>query len=81
VEAHPNHAGHETHDPHAGHHGPSDHPTSCTVRLAATSLLYVDEPVLTLQYVPAPGPQGQPMTVQGLVEEVSLDEVSMEVYG
>jgi hypothetical protein len=41
----------------------------------------VDEPVLTLQYVPAPGPQGQPMTVQGLVEEVSLDEVSMEVYG
>lgn len=81
MEAHPNHAGHETHDPHAGHHGPSDHPTSCTVRPAATSLLYGDEPVLTLQYVPAPGPQGQPMTVQGLVEEVSLDEVSMEVYG
>ncbi|MGH3670741.1 MAG: tyrosinase family protein [Pseudonocardiaceae bacterium] len=80
-EAHPDHAGHEAHDPHSGHHYPGDHPTSCTVRLAVTSLLSVDEPVLTLQYVPAPGPQGQSVTVPGLVGEVSLDDVLMEVYG
>jgi hypothetical protein len=63
----------------------SHHPISCTVRfdvsdaLARSSAGAADQ-VLTLQYMPAPLPGGEPAPAE-LVEEVELREVLVESYG
>lgn len=81
-EAH-QHGGHEGH----GDHTPqSHHPTACTVRfdvskqLIGTSSGLAGDLLLTLHYIPAPGPTGEPQLDEELVKEVQLQDVLLEAY-
>jgi tyrosinase len=84
------HHDHPDHD-HSGQnhrHPPQPHhPTSATVRFditkavaGATSEATSDQ-VLSLEFIPAPGPAGESTPAQGLVEEVAFNDATMEVYG
>lgn len=85
-QAHPDgdHGGHGGH----GHHAPQPHhPTACTVRFDVTKVLSgiapeeVSNHILALQYVPSPGPLGEPPQVAPeLLKEIELKDVLMEVY-
>jgi hypothetical protein len=77
------HGGHGDH----GHHTPQPHhPTTCTVRFDVSKSLVGIMPgaasdlVLTLHYIPAPSPTGEPQLDPGLVEEVQLQDVLLEAY-
>ena len=79
---------HQAHDGHGGHAGGRHHhPSSLTARFDVTNVLGDATPgaaadhVLTLHYIPPPGPAGEPATAPELVQEVALDGVLMEVYG
>ena len=90
------HGGHEVHGGpsghggHAGdeHHPPQPHhPTSATVRFyvskalgGVTSEATADQ-ILTLQYLPAPDPTGGPTQGSAALEDLTLSDVQMEVYG
>lgn len=69
---------------HGGHHGEPHHPTSAHVRVEATSVferLDVSEKadlVVTLQFIPAPMPDGSPAQVPELLRQVDLRDVSLE---
>ncbi len=82
---------HETHGAHGGHshhHEPlPHHPTACTARFDVTKVVRglapaaVSDLMLTLEYIPAPSPTGEPLAVPELLKEVKLKDVLMEVYG
>ncbi|MBP0451166.1 tyrosinase family protein [Kitasatospora sp. RG8] len=72
-----------------GHHRGAEphphHPTECNARFDITAVLKASHAapeslVLTLQYVPANGPDGQPEEPAGLLDEIALKDVLMEVY-
>ncbi|MFE2724749.1 tyrosinase family protein [Kitasatospora sp. NPDC059327] len=71
---------------HAGGAGPhSHHPAECNARFDITAALDASDAapenlVLTLQYQPSPGPYGQPQEAPGLLDEVALKDVLLEVY-
>ncbi|SFF48479.1 tyrosinase [Paenibacillus algorifonticola] len=83
---------HGTDNTHGGHgdHGhdspPAHHPSSCTVGFDVSRQLVgiihenASELVLTLQYIPAPGPAGEPQSNPDLVKEVQLADVLLEAY-
>ncbi|MFJ9948682.1 tyrosinase family protein [Kitasatospora sp. NPDC091207] len=60
------------------------HPTECNARFDITAVLDAspapESLVLTLQYLPAIGLDGQPEEPPGLLEEVALKDVLLEVY-
>jgi hypothetical protein len=80
--SHPAAAGHGAHEGHEHHHR-----TSITVRLDVAKALAgvtpeaTSDQVLTLQYIPAPDPAGGPPPAPEVLEEVTLNDVLMEVYG
>ncbi|MGW7051352.1 tyrosinase family protein [Streptomyces sp. NPDC054887] len=79
------HGGHDGHGGHGGHGARPLHPTSCIVRFDVTSVLEstpgaVEDHVLTLQYIPSPFNPGGGGQQEGLIEEVKLKDVLMEVY-
>jgi tyrosinase len=87
AEAH--HTGHEAHagqPAHGGHPSQPHHPSTCTVRFNVTKVLAATAPdqtgnlVLTLHYIPAPGPTGEPQADTELVKEVQLQDVVLEAY-
>ncbi|MFI8084899.1 tyrosinase family protein [Kitasatospora sp. NPDC086009] len=61
------------------------HPTECNARFDVTAVLAAapapEDLVLTLQYLPSPDPYGRPQEAPGLLQEVALKDVLMEVYG
>ncbi|MFF2043542.1 tyrosinase family protein [Kitasatospora sp. NPDC058170] len=76
-------------DGHPGHPGDAHphphHPTACTARFDVTAVLAAspsapETHVLTLQYLPSPTSTGLPQHPPGLVGEVALKDVMMEVY-
>jgi hypothetical protein len=84
------HAGHDDHGGHAGHehHPPQPHhPTTATVRFDVTKALggvtsqAIGDQVLTLQYLPAPDPMGRSTPGPAALEDLTLNDVQMEVYG
>jgi hypothetical protein len=81
-EAH-QHGGHEG---HSGHAPQPHHPTACTVRFDVTKHLMsmsggaAGDLVLTLHYIPAPSPTGEPHGATELVKEVQLQDVLLEAY-
>jgi hypothetical protein len=79
----PTHGGHGEHR----HHPPQPHhPTSCTVlfdvskSLAGVTPEAASDLVLTLQYIPAPSPTGEPQFDPDLVKEVQLEDIVLEAY-
>jgi tyrosinase len=94
---HDGHDGHEGHDGHGehgghgghGHHPPQPHhPTACTVRFDVSKSVARVEPeriadlILTLQYLPSPGPLGEPpQSAPEVLKEIELKDVLVEVYG
>ena len=77
------HTGNASHE-HGGHHGDPHHPTSAHVRVEATSVFerlkasgHADL-VVTLQFIPAPMPDGSPALVPELLRQVDLSEVALE---
>ncbi|MFF1903957.1 tyrosinase family protein [Kitasatospora sp. NPDC058218] len=69
----------------AGGDQPHSHPTESNARFDITAVLDAsgaapEDLVLTLQYLPSPGPYGQPQEAPGLLGEVALKDVLMEVY-
>lgn len=83
---HGDHEGHGGHGGHGGHAPQPHHPTACTVRFDVTKLLAgmprgaAGDHVLTLHYIPAPGPTGEPQSDEELVKEVQLQDVLLEAY-
>lgn len=77
---------HGGHGRHAHHPPQPHHPTSCTVRFDVSRLLVGRTPgaasdfVLTLHYIPSPGPAGEPPSDPDLVKEVQLQDVLLEAY-
>jgi Common central domain of tyrosinase len=79
---------HQIHDGHGGHDsGRHRHPSSLTARFdvtnalgGAASVAAAADHVLTLHYLPAPGPTGEPATAPEVVQEVALEDVLVEVY-
>lgn len=76
--------GHEGHE----HHPPQPHhPTSATVRFDVTRALggvaaeATGEQVLTLRYLAAPDPMGRATRGPAALEDLTLSDVQMEVYG
>jgi tyrosinase len=69
-----------------GGHGPQHHPLACTVRFDVTKTLSgsgggaAGDLVLTLHYIPAPGPTGQLPSDANVVKEVQLKEIELEMY-
>ncbi|MGV9270917.1 tyrosinase family protein [Kitasatospora sp. NPDC003701] len=70
---------------HRGATAHPHHPTECNARFDITAVLEASHAapeslVLTLQYVPANGPDGLPEEPAGLLDEVALKNVLLEVY-
>ena len=71
---------------HGGHAPQPHHPTACTVRfdvskqLAGARQVLAGDLVLTLHYIPAPGPTGEPQSDEELVKEVQIQDVLLEAY-
>ena len=77
------------HEDHDGHHSPegrAHHPPFCTVRFDVSDSLTgltpdaISNLVLTLRYIAAPVPAGEPAPVLDLLEEVELDDVLLEPH-
>lgn len=86
-KSHDHFAGHGHHHGHHGHHLPMPHhPVSCTPSFNIQKVIQrlapneISNLMFTLYYIPAPGPQGQPLPGAGVVKEVLLDEVILENY-
>lgn len=77
---------HGGHEGHGGHTPQPHHPTACTVRFDVTKQLAgvargaATDLVLTLHYIPAPGPTSEPQSDAELVKEVQLQDVLLEAY-
>ena len=75
---HNNHREHPLPEPH--------HPTSCTIRFDVSKSMAHFSPegatdlVLTLHYIPAPSPTGEPQSVPDLVKEIQLEDILLESY-
>ncbi|MEV0530662.1 tyrosinase family protein [Kitasatospora sp. NPDC050463] len=70
---------------HTGGAQPHSHPAECNARFDITAVLDASDAapedlVLTLQYLPSPDPYGRPREAPGLLDEVALQDVLMEVY-
>lgn len=69
---------------HGGHHGEPHHPVSAHVRVEATSVIERlsvagrADIIVTLQFIPAPMPDGSPAQVPELLRQVDLSEVVIE---
>lgn len=69
---------------HGGHLGEPHHPVSAHVRIEATSVIErlkisgQADLVVTLQFIPAPMPDGSPVQVPELLRQVDLSEVVLE---
>jgi len=77
------HSGNALHA-HGGHHNEPHHPESAHVRVEATVVIErlnvagQTDLVVTLQFVPAPAPDGSPAQVSELLRQVDLREVVLE---
>ncbi|AOK89567.1 tyrosinase family protein [Paenibacillus polymyxa] len=80
---------HATSNSHGGHgdhrhHGPSHHPSSCIVGFDVSRQLVIhgnaSDLVLTLQYILAPNPTGEPQSNPDLVKEVQIEDILLEAY-
>ena len=77
---------HGSHEGHGGHAPQPHHPAACTVRFDVTKPLVGEargaatDLVLTLHYIPAPGPTGEPQSDAELIKEVQLQDVLLEAY-
>ena len=69
---------------HGGHHGEPHHPASAHLRIDATSVIQrlnaagQSDLVVTLQFIPAPMPDGSEAPVPELLRQVDLGEVVLE---
>ena len=69
---------------HGAHHGEPHHPVSAHVRIEATSVIEQltisgqSDLVVTLQFIPAPMPDGSPAKVPELLRQVDLSTVVLE---
>jgi tyrosinase len=77
------HSGNASHG-HGGHHGEPHHPVAAHVRIEATSVIERlnaagrADLVVTLQFIPAPMPNGSPAPVPELLRQVDLSDVVLE---
>lgn len=80
------HHDHGAHGGHGGHAPQPHHPTACTGRFDVTKHLAGEaggeagDLVLTLHYIPAPSPTGEPQPDAEVVKEVQLEDVLLEAY-
>lgn len=71
---------------HGDHHGSPHHPTSCVVGFDVSKQVKdfssdnISNLVLTLHYIPSPGPTGEPQENPDLVKEVQIEDLLLEVY-
>lgn len=69
---------------HGGHHSEPHHPVSAHMRVEATSVIErlnlagQNDLIVTLQFIPAPMPDGSPARVPELLRQVDLREVVLE---
>jgi Common central domain of tyrosinase len=86
-QAHGSGMGHGGHEGSGHHPSHPQHPSSLTARFDVTKVLggataeATADQVLTLHYVPAPDPAGEPTPGPALLEDVTLNDVLVEVYG